>query len=113
MGKSLFAVAGLAAVLATEAQANCLATVNGRPMTSQECEMAPQIYGSYPYGHYLRDAQGNWVNLCDWSEQGNVFLDARPGPPSGGSGGGGHWSDGPGLQRTPVGSVGGGFCKGD
>ena len=82
-----FALIGLAAILAMEAQARCNATVNGRPMTWQECEMARQIYGVYPRGHYLRDAQGNWVNAYDWSERGNVFLDAQrnraPSTPSG------------------------------
>ena len=106
MRSTFFVLAGLAAVFATEAQARCNATVNGRPMTWQECEIAREIYGGYPRGHYLRDAQGNWINLYNWSEQGSVYRDAQRGPRSGGSGGGGrHWSDGPGCVRTEFGSV--------
>lgn len=67
----------LVTVLATKAQARCSATVNGAPMTAEECEVARNIYGAYPYGHYLRDGQGNWVNIYNWSEKGNVFLDAQ------------------------------------
>ena len=93
---------GVMIVFATEANASCNATVNGRPMSWQECEMARQIYGGYPRGHYLRDRYGNWVNTLNPSERGNVFHDAqRPRE----SGGGRHWSDGPGCVRTEFGSV--------
>lgn len=105
MRKSFFIGVLLAAGIATEAGAACNSTVNGRPMSVQECEMARQIYGSYPRGHYLRDRHGNWVNRYDPSERGNVFLDAQRGGYGGGSGGGRHWSDGEGCVRTEFGSV--------
>ena len=79
MRKTFFVFAGLAAVFATEAHARCNATVNGRMMSSQECEIARQIYGSYPRGRYLRDQQGNWVNVDNLSERGNVYYDTERG----------------------------------
>jgi hypothetical protein len=77
MGKTLPIQLVLAAVISTEAHAGCNATVNGRRMSAGECEAACQIYGSYPYGDYLRDSQGNWMNTGNPSERGNIYLDAR------------------------------------
>lgn len=88
-------------------QTACYATVNGRPMSADECMTAYQIYGALPHGHYFADSQGNWVKN-DLSESGNVYLDAQRDAGGGSSGGGGHWSDG-GLTSTPFGSVGGGM----
>ncbi len=92
---------GFATILATELHASCNATVNGKPMPWVECEAACQIYGSYPYGDYLRDRKGNWVNINNPSERGNIYVDAQYSRGCGGSGGGsssgGHWSDGDGC----------------
>jgi len=50
---------GLAIGHGVEAQAACNATVNGRPMSPQDCMLARQIYGSVAPGHYVTDPSGN------------------------------------------------------
>jgi hypothetical protein len=57
--------------------AACNATVNGRPMSQQECNTAIQVYGSVIPGDYYADDQGNWVNANNPMHRGNTFLDAR------------------------------------
>ena len=59
------------------ALAACNATVNGRPMTQQECSTAIAVYGQVVPGHYYADDQGNWVNLNNPLHSGNTYRDAR------------------------------------
>jgi hypothetical protein len=72
IGTFAFAVA-----ITVEAEAACNSTVNGYSMPWNECEAACEIYGSYPNGDYVRDAQGNWANIHNPSERGNIYRDAR------------------------------------
>ena len=67
--------------------AACDATVNGRPMTIEECQLAIQVYGSVIPGRYQVDEQGNWVNLDHPEHRGNTLQDAQR-PRSGSWGGG-------------------------
>jgi hypothetical protein len=82
-GKVLFATIaslGMTSAYIEESYAACNATVNGRPMSLQECQTASQIYGSVSPGHYVVDDYGNWAKLGDPSARGNLYLDAqRPG----------------------------------
>jgi hypothetical protein len=91
---------GLTIGYGVEAEAACNATVNGRPMSPQDCMMARQIYGSVAPGHYVADQRGNWSNLSNGTS-GNIYRDAQRGGGSGSYGGG--------MTSTPFGSVGGGY----
>lgn len=86
------------------AQAACNATINGRPMTQQECALSIQVYGYVIPGDYLVDGYGNWVNANNPMHRGNTYRDARRNY-------GGSWSSG-----SPVGSStvydGSGGCEG-
>lgn len=97
---------GFSISFVTDVHAACDATINGRPMTAEECDVATRIYGYVEPGDYLRDSRGNWVKVGDPYKRGNVYLDAQR---QGDSGDSGYWSDGEGLTRTPFGSVGGGY----
>ena len=57
--------------------AACNATINGRPMTQQECALAIQVYGTVIPGRYGADANGNWWNLDNPLHQGNTYRDAQ------------------------------------
>ncbi|MEO1494353.1 MAG: hypothetical protein AAFV19_19565 [Pseudomonadota bacterium] len=58
-------------------QAACGATINGYPMTPQQCALAIQIYGTVIPGRYGADANGNWWNLDNPRHRGNTYRDAR------------------------------------
>ena len=57
--------------------AACNATINGRPMTFQECSLAIQVYGTVIPGRYGADANGNWWNLDNPQHWGNTYRDAQ------------------------------------
>jgi hypothetical protein len=59
------------------ALAACNATVNGRPMSPQECAMTIQVYGQVIPGNYLVDDNGNWVNINNPRHRGNIYRDAQ------------------------------------
>ena len=59
------------------AAAACNATINGRPMTHQECAIAVQVYGTVIPGRYGADANGNWWNLDNPQHYGNTYRDAQ------------------------------------
>ncbi len=61
----------------TTAQAACGATINGYPMTPQQCALAIQIYGTVIPGRYGADANGNWWNLDNPLHRGNTYRDAQ------------------------------------
>jgi hypothetical protein len=82
------------------ALAACNATVNGRPMSSQECAITIQVYGQVVPGDYLMDDNGNWVNIRNPMHRGNIYIDAQS--TSSGSWGNGYY------ENTPAGSWGGG-----
>jgi hypothetical protein len=63
--------------MTNQAQAACNATVNGRPMTEQECAITIQVYGQVIPGDYLVDDYGNWVNVNNPNLRGNTYTDAR------------------------------------
>lgn len=67
--------------------AACNATVNGRPMTYQECALGIRAYGQVLPGDYLVDANGNWVNTRNLRHRGNT-LKGAPNSRSGSWGGG-------------------------
>ncbi|HEX5077552.1 MAG TPA: hypothetical protein VFV80_00270 [Geminicoccaceae bacterium] len=80
--------------------AACDATVNGRPMSMELCQVAWQVYGGVLPGNYHVDEAGNWVNLDNPRHAGNFYRDAQTPRAGGGSGG---------LTRTPFGHVGDGY----
>ena len=94
-------LSGLALTFAGDADAACNATVNGRPMSMELCQVAWQIYGGVLPGNYHVDEAGNWVNLDNPAHAGNFYRDAQAPRGGGGSGGG--------LTRTPFGDVGDGY----
>ena len=61
---------------AEEAHAACGATINGAPMTVEECNLAMQIYGGVQPGHYWMDANGTWGVMGDPTPRGNIQNDA-------------------------------------
>lgn len=75
-----------AIVFSPEAEAACMALVNGCPMTAQECGAVRSVYGSVLPGRYAADARGNWVNLDNPRHRGNIYTGGR------GAGGGGRIS---------------------
>ena len=86
------AVIGVMTVMSCEITlAACNATVNGRPMSQQECTQAIQAYGYVIPGDYLVDNYGNWVNKNNPMHRGNTYRDAQRNT-SGGSWSGNHYS---------------------
>ena len=61
---------------ANTAQAACGATVNGRPMSVQLCNLGRQVYGRVLPGTYSMDSKGNWYHH-ETRARGNTFADAR------------------------------------
>ena len=109
------AAAGLAIAalpFADQAQAACGATINGAPMTAEQCTLAKQLYGSVQPGHYWMDANGTWGLMGDPNPRGNIYsgtYQTRPGT-YGGSGeryGNGSWVH----NQDPL--LGGGAVGGD
>ena len=86
------------------ASAACGATVNGRPMSTQECALNLQVYGRVIPGDYLADNRGNWVNANNPTHRGNTYRDAR-------STSGGRWSGGSYVSPHGVFDASGG-CEG-
>lgn len=74
---STIALLGIIFTVSETALAACQATVNGRPMTHQECALAIRTYGRVIPGNYLVDQQGNWVNINNPRHRGNTYIDAR------------------------------------
>lgn len=71
--------AGLIIVMlpwAEDAHAACGATVNGAPMTVEQCNLARQLYGSVEPGHYWMNAEGTWGVLGDPTARGNIYSGA-------------------------------------
>ena len=105
-------LAVIALVSSEAAMAACNATINGRPMTLQECALSIQVYGYVIPGDYLVDSYGNWVNANNPMHRGNTYRDAQR-KQNGSYGGsyGGSWSSG-----SPVGPNtvydGSGGCEG-
>jgi hypothetical protein len=94
-------VAAVSITFAAAADAACNATVNGRPMSMELCELVWQIYGGVVPGHYQVDEAGNWVNLGNPAHAGNLYRDAQMARGGGGGSGG--------MTSTPFGSVGDGY----
>jgi uncharacterized membrane protein YgcG len=93
------------AIFSSEAtQAACSATINGRPMTQQECALSIQVYGYVIPGDYLVDSYGNWVNANNPMHRGNTYRDARQNY-------GGSWSSGSPTGSSTVYDASGG-CEG-
>ena len=105
MRSTFFVLAGLAAVFATEAQARCNATVNGRPMTWQECEIAREITAATRAvtTSGTRKATG-LISTTGRSRVAFIAMLSAVRDPAG-PGVARHWSDGPGCVRTEFGSV--------
>ena len=87
------------------ALAACNATINGRPMTPQECNVIIQVYGQVLPGNYLVDSNGNWVNVNNPQHRGNIYRDAQNNS-RGSSGGGKHFN----TLIDPTGGCEGGSC---
>ncbi|MEW8026641.1 MAG: hypothetical protein AB2792_14670 [Candidatus Thiodiazotropha sp.] len=80
MKRAVFSTTVLAVIsfISSEAaQAACNATVNGRPMSQQECALTIQVYGQVIPGDYLTDGYGNWVNANNPMHRGNTYRDAQ------------------------------------
>lgn len=71
---SAAALAAATCMSSVTALAACNATVNGRPMSPQECAMAIQVYGRVVPGDYLVDRYGNWVNINNPMHRGNTYM---------------------------------------
>lgn len=95
----------LGSVASESALAACNATVNGRPMTPQECTLGMQVYGQVIPGAYLVDGQGNWVNANNPMHRGNTYKDAQRS--RGGSWGGGSYFSPRGVYDSSGGCEGG------
>lgn len=66
----------------SSALAFCNATINGLPMTAEQCNFAIQKYGSVQPGHYWMDANGTWGVMGDSTPRGNInsgAYETRPG----------------------------------
>src|SRR5512132_294708 len=96
---AMIASLGMTSAYSQASHAACNATVNGRPMSSQICALATEIYGYVGPGHYWLDQQGNWGRLGVPYPQGNLYVDAQRG--KGGSGS----NSGAFSRRTPFGTV--------
>ena len=110
MKRAAFPAVVLAAMTYTSSEtalAACNATVNGRPMTRQECAQAIQVYGRVVPGNYLVDGNGNWVNANNPAHRGNTYRDGRG--TSGGSWGGRSYVSPSGVY-APSGGCEGGSC---
>lgn len=98
-------LASVVSLSSTAVFAACNATVNGRPMTQQECNRAIQVYGQVIPGNYLADNNGNWVNANNPMHRGNTFRDAQRN--YGGSWGGGSYVSPRGVYDASGGCEGG------
>lgn len=105
------ALLGMVFTVSETALAACNATVNGRPMTHQECAIAIQVYGRVIPGHYLADQNGNWVNAYNPMHRGNTYLDAQRNANRRQGGNGGSWGGGSYTSPTAV-YDGSGGCEG-
>ncbi|MCU7896230.1 MAG: hypothetical protein KZQ66_02765 [Candidatus Thiodiazotropha sp. (ex Lucinoma aequizonata)] len=70
-------LAAIACISSETALAACNATVNGRPMSQQECAQSIQVYGQVIPGDYLVDGYGNWINAKKPMHRGNTYRDAQ------------------------------------
>ncbi|HRY15276.1 MAG: hypothetical protein KDJ31_19630 [Candidatus Competibacteraceae bacterium] len=110
MTRAAFSAAALvvmASLSSETALAACNATVNGRPMSPQECALTLQVYGQVVPGDYLVDNNGNWVNINNPRHRGNTYRDAQR--PRGGAWGG-RSSVSPRGVYDPTGGCEGGSC---
>ncbi len=99
------AAAALISTLSVPAFANCNATINGRPMTLQECALVYRVYGRVIPGAYLMDRYGNWVNVNNRRHRGNIYRDSEGS--SSGSWGGGSYVSPHGVYDSSGGCEGG------
>lgn len=72
-GLAITAVLGFTVLPVADAHAACNATVNGYPMTAEQCRVATQKYGYVEPGHYWMDGYGNWGRVNDSTVRGNVY----------------------------------------
>ena len=96
-----FCVVAISCVASKTSLAACNATVNGRPMTAEECAFNREIYGQVVPGDYLLDGNGNWVNINNPMHRGNIYQDAQRGY--------GQGSGDSGMECGTFGCVGGGY----
>lgn len=111
MKRTTFFAAALAVMTCMSSEAAlaaCNATVNGRPMSRQECAMAIKVYGRVVPGNYLGDNYGNWVNINNPMHRGNTYRDAQNTATGGSWGGGSNVS--PRGVYDPTGGCEGGSC---
>ncbi|HPF60052.1 MAG TPA: hypothetical protein P5149_14890 [Candidatus Competibacteraceae bacterium] len=104
---SATALAVMTSLSSETALAACNATVNGRPMSPQECVLALQVYSQVVPGNYRVDNQGNWVNINNPWHRGNTYRDAQR--PRGGAWGGQSLVSPRGIY-DPTGGCEGGSC---
>jgi hypothetical protein len=114
--RTAFSVAALTVMTFMSSEttlAACNASVNGRPMSPQECAIAIQVYGQVLPGDYLVDNNGNWININNPAHHGNTYLDAQS-ITSGDSYVGSSWGGGtvvsPRAVFDPTGGCEGGSC---
>jgi hypothetical protein len=103
---SLTSLATMILISSGPASAACNATINGRPMTLQECFVATQIYGYVIPGNYWADDYGNWGNVNNPLHNGNAFARGQ----SGGGGGGHAWGRNTNTVIDTSGGCEGGGC---
>jgi predicted small secreted protein len=103
----LVALAMMTFVSSETVLAACNATVNGRPMTIQECAQTIQVYGRVVPGNYMTDAYGNWININNPWHRGNIYSDAQR---NAGGSLGGRSLVGPSTVYDSTGGCEGGSC---
>ena len=114
MGRTLAAAAFITLTLpwADDAEAACGATINGAPMTVEQCNLAIQLYGSVQPGHYWMDANGTWGLMGDPTPRGNINSGAYESRPGLYGGSGERYDNGSWIHRQDD-LLGGGAVGGD
>ncbi|MDH3662081.1 MAG: hypothetical protein OEU92_18980 [Alphaproteobacteria bacterium] len=94
------------------AHANCNATINGFPMTAEQCRLAIQTYGYVQPGHYWMDANGTWGVMGDPTPLGNIHSGAYQSRSGVYGGSGERYGNGSWIHRQDD-LLGGGAVAGD
>ena len=66
-------ILGVTMVPWADAYAACGATVNGVPMTVEQCNFTQQKYGYVEPGHYWMNDNGTWGRVGDSTPRGNIY----------------------------------------
>lgn len=76
-GLAIAIVLGFTLMPSADAQAACNVTINGYPMSAEDCRLAAQVYGRVEPGHYWMDNAGNWGSIGSSAVRGNLYRDGQ------------------------------------